>query len=261
MKYTIQLVVSVLLFIFTTSVWSASTKQEVIALQGEVEALKEGQEAIQKDLADIKKLLEQGARAAPSGDPAFKEQEVSIGLSPYLGEPNATVTMIEYSDYQCPFCSRHYRDVMPKLLEEYVETGKLKYVMRESPIASIHPNATNASIAALCANDQGNYWDMHNLLFDNQTELQVENLKQFAVEIGLDTDEFNECLDTMRYVEWINADLESGAELGVRGTPGFVLGLTDPDDPDKAFMVTYIKGAQSLTNFKQAIDALIDSAN
>lgn len=260
MKYVYGTVLAAGLMLLTNPAWSASTKQEVLELQEQVAALQKGQEAMQDDLDEIMKLLREGARAA-QGQAPFKEQQVSIGLSPYKGEEDATITMIEFSDYQCPFCARHYRDVMPALVEDYVETGKLKYVMRENPIASIHPNATNASLAALCANNQGMYWEMHNMIFDNQKDLAVTQLKSFAAEIGLNTAEFDSCLDTKKYEAWINADLKSASDLGARGTPGFFLGLTDPDDPDKAMMTVYIKGAQTLDNFRQAIDGLLESVN
>jgi protein-disulfide isomerase len=258
MTLALRIIIAAGLLLLATSAWSASTKDEVIELRKQVEALQEGQAEMQKDLEEIKKLLREGARAAPT-QPGFKEQVVEIGPSPFKGDAAATVTLIEYSDYQCPFCSRHYRDVMPGLVSEYVDTGKLKYVMRENPIASIHPNATNASLAALCAHNQGKYWEMHNVMFDNQKELDVPNLKAFAAGIGLDSAEFDACLDSKKYEPWVNADLKSASELGVRGTPGFVLGLTDPADPGKAKMTMYIKGAQPLDSFKQAIDDLLNN--
>jgi protein-disulfide isomerase len=217
---------------------------------------------MQKDLDEIKKLLQQPTRPAPAprAAPVFKEQEVSIGSSPFMGETNATVTLIEYSDYQCPYCARHYRVVMPTLVSEYIETGKLKYVMRENPIPALHRQAFNASLAALCAGDQDKYWDMHNLLFDNQKTLTVDSMKSLGEDLGLDTAAFNECLDSEKYKDRVNEDLASGAKLGVSGTPGFVIGLTDPDDPDTADMKHFIRGAQSLDNFKSTIDGLLGSA-
>lgn len=258
MTITFRIIIASTLVLLAGSAWSASTKQEVQELQSQVESLQKGQEDIKKDLEEIKKLLREGAGAAP-GQPAFKEQVVDVGLSPFKGDVGATVTLIEFSDYQCPFCSRHYREVLPTLEEEYVNTGKLKYVMRENPIASIHPDATNASLAALCAHNEGKYWEMHDIIFDNQQDLSVSTLKSFAVEIGLNATDFDSCLDSKKYEPWVNADLKSAGDVGVRGTPGFILGLTDPDDPDKAFMSVYIKGAQSLDNFKRAIDGLLDS--
>ncbi len=254
MNTKLRVILAATLIMICGPAWSASTKQEVIELKEQVSAM-------QKDLVEIKKLLESGARGDAPAEAPFKEQQVSIGLSPFKGEAKATVTLIEFSDYQCPFCSRHYRDVMPSLISEYVDTGKMKYVMRESPIASIHPNATNASLAALCANNQGKYWEMHNQIFDNQADLSVDQLKKMAVDIGLKPSDFNECLDSKKYEPWVNADLKSSSDLGVRGTPGFVLGLTDPNNPDKAMVTVYIKGAQPLENFKSAIDTLLETAS
>jgi protein-disulfide isomerase len=149
---------------------------------------------------------------------------------------------------------------MPTLVTDYVETGKLKYVMRENPIMSIHKRAMPASQAALCAHDQGKYWEMHNMIFENQRELSDENLKSYAATIGLDTAAFNSCLDEEKKKAQVDADLATARTVGVRGTPGFVLGLTDPDDPNKANMTVFINGAQSLDNFKSAIDGLLEPA-
>lgn len=251
-------IVGVLLFA-AQPVWADITKQEVIELQEEVADLIDGQEAIQKELAEIKKLLREGARAPAA--PSFQPMDVTVDGAPFLGDANATVTLMEFSDYQCPFCARHYRDVLPTLVKEYVETGKLKYVMRENPILSIHSRAMPASQAALCAFDQGKYWEMHNAIFDNQRQLSDENLKTYAATIGLDTAVFNSCLDSEKHKARVDADLAVGSTVGVQGTPGFVLGLTDPDDPNKANMTQYIKGAKSLIDFKNAIDSLLKPAN
>ena len=241
------------------SAWSASTKQEMINLQTEIAALKAGQEAMQKDLAEIKTLVQQGARGAPAA-PAFREQAVSTGTAPFKGEATAPLTLIEFSDYQCPFCSRHAKDVMPKIVTDYVDTGKLKYVMFENPISALHKNAYNASLAALCAGDQGKYWEMHNIMFDNQKELEVEKLKAYALTIGLNAAEFDPCLDSKKYEKQVNTDLATATRLGVQGTPGFVIGLTDPKDPGKATMSVYIKGAQSFDQFKANIEQLLEPA-
>ena len=242
------------LLLFSLSAWSASTKQEVIELKAQVAE-------IQKDLAEIKKLLKEGARApaARAKQPAFQEQVISIGTSPTKGKADAPVTLVEYSDYQCPYCAKVYRDTLPLIQKEYVDTGKVRYVMREHPLEAMHQDAMNASLAALCAGDQGKYWEMHNLLFDNQRKLSVDDLKTYAGTIGIDTATFNECLDGKQHVEAVRQDLASGAKLGVRGTPGFVFGLTDPDDSDKVTMMKFLKGAQPVTSFRATIDALLKS--
>jgi protein-disulfide isomerase len=245
----------VCLLLFSISVWSASTKEEIQALSSQVDEM-------QKDLAEIKKLIKEikSAPAPRAAAPAFKEQVVSTGSAPVKGKSTATVTLMEFSDYQCPFCARHYRDVMPTLMTEYIDTGKVKFVMREKPIPSLHRNAMNASMAALCAGDQDKYWEMHDLLFENQRELGDENLKAFAGTIGIDTSQFNECLDGEKYKKQIADDIRLSEKLGMSGTPGFIVGLTDKNDPGKALMSEYIKGAKSLDSFKAAIDELLESA-
>jgi protein-disulfide isomerase len=251
-KNTFITFLAVIFLLFSLSAWSASTKQEVMELRAQVEEM-------QKDLAEIKKLLKEGARAPRAAGPAFKEQVISIGSSPVKGNADATVTLVEYSDYQCPFCARHYRAVMPILQEEYIDTGKLKFVMREYPLPTLHKNASNAAQAAMCAGKQGKYWEMHNLLFENQKELGVDNVKSFAGTIGLDTAAFNDCLDNKEMVGPVRKDMASGAKLGMGGTPGFFLGLTDQGDTDKVDLSVQIKGAQSIDKFKASIDELLES--
>jgi len=255
-KNTFITFVAASLLLFSLSAWSDSTKEEILQLRIQMTE-------IQKDLAEIKGLLKEGARApaAAAGQPAgFRPRTVSIGASPVKGKANATLTMIEYSDYQCPFCARNYTDVMPILKEEYIDAGKLKFVMREYPLSNLHKNATNASIAAQCAGNQGKYWEMHNLLFENQKALGVDNLKSFAATIGLDTASFNECLDGKETEKQVRKDMASGAKLGMRGTPGFFIGLTDQSDPDKVDLSVFIKGAMSIDQFQASIDDLLESA-
>lgn len=253
MKSFFAYFIAMSLLLFSLSAWSASTKEEVIELKAQVAEMR-------KDLAEIKKLLEEGARAPAAAQPAgFREQVISIGASPFKGKADAPVTLVEYSDYECPFCARNYRDVMPILEEEYIDTGKLRFVMRENPLPSLHKNATNASIAALCAGDQGKYWEMHNMLFENQKQLGIDNLKTFAGTLRLDTATFNDCLDNKKTEGQVRKDLASSAKLGMRGTPGFYLGLTDPDDPDKVNLSVFIRGAQAIDQFRGSIDELLES--
>jgi len=248
-------VISLSLLLFSLTAWPASTKEEVLELKAQVAEM-------QKDLAEIKKMLEEGARApAAAAQPAgFVPQTINLGNSPVKGKADAPVTLLEYSDYQCPFCARVFNDVLPTLQEEYIDSGKMKFVMREYPLSNLHKDATNAAIAAECAGVQGKYWSMHDLLYANQKELGVDNLKTFAADIGLDTAKFNACLDGKETEKEVRADMASGAKLGVRGTPGFFLGLTDSSDPDKVDLKVFIRGAQSIDQFKASIDDLLDSA-
>ena len=257
---TIRILLSCVLALFVNTALAASSGEELEEIKDQIEALQSGQQAIQKELAEIKTLLQQGQRGGAPTPPPFEKQDVTLGASPFLGEPDATVTMVEYSDYQCPFCARHYRNVMPTLVKDYVDTGKLKYVMRENPIPSLHAQAFNASLAALCAGDQGQYWEMHNRLFDNQRTLNPDLMKSFAADMGLDTKRFDKCLDNREFESQVNEDIASGERLGVRGTPGFILGLTSSEDSNTFHAVRFIRGAQSLDGFRRTIDDLIESA-
>ena len=242
--------------LFQVQAAHASTQSELNALKEEVKALREGQEAIQKDLTEIKRLLEQGARAAPA-QPAFRPQDLAVGDSPVLGAATAPVTLIEFSDYQCPFCKRHATTVMPELVREYVDTGKVRIVMREFPIERIHPLAMGASSAALCARDQGKYWPMHDLLFADQKALQDADLRAHAETLSLDTAAFDQCLRENRHKDEIAASLAEGRKLGISGTPSFVAGRTDPKDSGKVHVTKFIRGAQPLDSFKEALDELL----
>ncbi|MBS3092685.1 thioredoxin domain-containing protein [Candidatus Pacearchaeota archaeon] len=171
--------------------------------------------------------------------------EVSADDDPALGNANAPVTIIEFSDYQCPFCERFYTNTLPQLKTEYINTGKVKLIYRDFPLSSIHPQAEEAAEAAECAGEQGDnfYWKMHDKLFENQNALDTDSLKKYAQQIGLDTSKFNTCLDSGAMAEEIAKDLADGTSYGVQGTPAFFINGQE------------ISGAQPFESFKQIIDA------
>ena len=237
---------------------AAQSAEEMDALKAEIQVLKQGQQAIQRDLAVIKQLLQQRPQAQARAQPQpFKPMELSVAGAPALGEQDAVVTMIEFTDYQCPFCARHNAQTKPQLVKDYVETGKLRYVLREFPIESIHPHAMKAAEAALCAGDQGKYWTMNALFFQNQRQLQPEQLMAHAEGLELDMAVFKDCFESAKYAERVRNDLRDGMTAGVRGTPSFFLGLTDPDDPSKIKAIKFLRGAQPYAAFKREIDSLI----
>ncbi len=237
----------------------AQSSQETDALRAQIETLKAGQAEIQKDLAEIKKLLLERPRQSRSQRQArsFTPLDLSVDGAPFKGQADAPVTLVEFTDYQCPFCRRHFNTVLPQLVTEYIETGKIKYVLREFPIVSLHPKAPKASEAALCAGEQGQYWGMHDLMFQNPKQLAVPDLKQGAETLGLDAAAFVDCLDGGSYTETVRTDIAEGAKAGVRGTPSFFLGQTDPANPGKIKATKFIRGAQGYAAFKKAIDELL----
>ncbi len=252
---------------------AAQSADELRTLNKDVEALKAGQAALQKDLQEIKNLLQQQAAqpqaqapapaAAPTAARAPGAETIDFALNiagaPVKGESNAKVTMVEFTDYQCPFCSRHYRQVWPQIEQDYIKTGKVKLILRDLPLEQIHPQALKAAEAARCAGDQGKYWQMHDRLFANQSALGRKDLTAQAEALGLDVGAFDKCVDSSKEAAKVREDAVEAARAGARGTPIFFLGLTVPDGSElKAVRV--IRGAQPYAAFKEAIDGLLASA-
>ncbi len=163
------------------------------------------------------------------------------------GDVNAPVTIVEFSDYECPFCGRHFSQTYSQLVSQYVDSGKVRIVYRDFPLA-FHPQAQKAAEAAECAGDQGKYFEMHDKLFQNQASLSVETSKKLAVELGLDATAFNDCLDSSKHAAEVNKDLQDGSAAGVQGTPGFFIGKTDGNSAQQ------ISGAYPFATFQQVID-------
>ncbi len=166
-----------------------------------------------------------------------------VDNDPYLGDKNAKVTIVEFSDFQCPFCGRFRSQTFDQLKREYIDSGKVRFVYRDFPLSSIHPYAQKAAEASECAEDQGKFWEYHDELFRNQGDLSIENLKQIAVNLGLDSNEFNDCLDSGKYANEVKKDVSDAQKAGARGTPFFIVGNR------------IISGAQPFEVFKSAIDA------
>jgi protein-disulfide isomerase len=176
-------------------------------------------------------------------------QEVPIGDAYTIGDPTAPITIVEYTDFQCPFCSRHYQQTYPQIVEQYVDAGIVRYVFKDFPLNSIHPQAAKAAEAARCAGDQEAYLAMHDMLFERQNEWSGKDpmaiFNGYAKEIGLDRDSFEQCLLNDTYASAVEADIQEGIELGVNGTPAF-------------FINGYpVSGAQPFTLFEQAIEQLL----
>ena len=214
----------------------------------------QGQKEIKQQLADIKELINEIPK--PKKAKPFKPSNVSIADSPFLGKEDAQLTLIEFTDYQCPFCKRHVTRTMPEIMKEYVDTGKVKYVLREFPLKSIHPNAAKLSQAALCAGDQGKYWEMHDLFFKGKSKPNPKDLSAEVGELGLDAALFNTCLESNKHAKKVSADISDGAKLGVRGTPSFFLGETKSGS-NTVKATVFLKGAIPFSKFKKEIDKLL----
>jgi len=138
------------------------------------------------------------------------------GTSPTMGKAGAPVTLVEFSDFQCPFCHR-FAPILKQVHDKYGD--KVQIVYRQYPIPSLHPFAFKAAEASLCANDQGKFWEFHDSMFSEQNKLGVADLKDKAARMGMDRKKFEQCLDTGRYTEQVQKDMADGSKIGVTGTP------------------------------------------
>lgn len=166
-----------------------------------------------------------------------------------VGDPNAPVTMIEFSDYECPFCKRHFDQVYPQIKEKYVDTGKVKVIFRDFPL-SFHPNAEPAAIAAECVGEQlgdAKYFEYHDKLFANNTNLTAANLKSWAEELGANGSSFDNCINDEATKAEVQADLADGQKAGITGTPGFLINNKR------------ISGAQPFSAFESAIEEALNN--
>jgi len=230
---------------------------DALFFQKELEGLQEGQILIQKELQEIKQLLKerQQAPAAPPADD-LTNKILNVKGDAFHGAQDAKLTLIEFSDYQCPFCARYFRDTFPSLLKEYIQAGKVKYIFRDFPLTSIHKEAFQAAEAAECAGDHGQFWAMHDWMFSNQDNLGKDMLLQQAEKLGLAMPRFRSCLEEGQYRAEVQNDLDEGQQAGVRGTPTFFIGLTGAND-GTVKPVHILRGAQSYTRFKEVIDGLL----
>ena len=145
---------------------------------------------------------------------------VPLGKDPFTGNTNASVVIIAFSGYECPFCAKA-EETMQAILEKY--ENDVVYIFKDFPLTKIHPNAQNASLAAECAKEHDKFWDYHNYLYEHNNQLSAAYLIEYAGELGLDTEEFKECLETQRYKKEVDKDIQTGRQVGVTGTPTFFI--------------------------------------
>jgi protein-disulfide isomerase len=221
-------------------------------------AMSQGQAAaILHELQEIRKLLEGqgGAPIAPQAAAAPRPQsaEVSIADAHSLGSLDAPVTMVEFTDYQCPFCSRFATTTFGELKAKYIDTGQVRLVSRDLPLP-MHANAEQAAYAARCADEQGKYWEMREVMFQNINALDDAALVDYAADLGLDGAGFEACLGSGKYTTEVQADMAAASAIGLTGTPSFVVGRASGDTVEG----TIIVGAQPFATFEAQIQALLN---
>jgi len=207
-------------------------------------------DAILKELKEIRQVLEkiekQGGVAKAPSKPTTAT--VSIKGKHVMGAEDAPVTVVEFADYQCPFCLRFTKTTFPLLKQKYIDTGKVRWVALNLPLP-FHKDARKAAQAAHCAGEQDKFWEMRELLFRNPQKLNTENLPAHAETISLDITAFNECLQSDRHLSEIDQDAKDANAARLTGTPSFIIGKTASDEITGDVII----GAQPMNKFDAAI--------
>ncbi len=245
----VALIASVAIAAFFAGTYFSNLDSDVITKSDLEDALSKLESKI-----TAQQVPSQQARSQPS-----QPVKISLDNDPIRGDPNAPITIVEFSDFQCPFCARFHTQTLPLLLEEYIDSGKVNLVYRDFPIQSIHPNALPAAVAAECANEQGKYWEFHDTLFEKQSgwsrldsNAALATFSQYATDVGLKQKQFDSCLGSGKYLEEVQGDLSDGRDYDITGTPGFFIG-----NDEIGFVKIY--GAQPFDSFQRIIDSQLDT--
>jgi len=230
---------------------ACSGGSDVRRLQDEVNSLRAQQAEMAAELTELQ------SRLAPAEGPV---RTLTVSNRPSRGLPTARVTFVEYSDYGCQYCAQYLQQVYPRLIRDYVDSDKVRYVFKNYPVEELHPGAFKAHVAAACAGDQGRYWEMHDRLFANQDTFQEARLVEDARQLGLDTAAFRSCLAGAAHDAVIRQDIDEAVRGGVNGTPVFVVALTEPGDA-AVTPIRVVVGAQPYEAFVDAIDAVLAQAS
>lgn len=183
-------------------------------------------DAIISELRQIRQLLEkqQKGGAPPSAEPAAPERvRLKLGKEFALGRSDAPLVMVEYTDYQCPFCSRFHTATFPELKKQYIDTGKLRFISRDFPLA-FHQHAMKAAEATRCAGEQDKFWQMKDALMINSARLTPDLITSLARDAALDMDKFQACTESGKYQAEIKDGIAAANAIGISGTPSFVVG-------------------------------------
>lgn len=230
----LPLILSVAAIITAALAWVVTGRQ--------LEQLREQQRAIVSDIAALR-----------------KSPIIDVTGAPALGSESAVVTLVEFSDYECPFCIRHFMQTMPLIQASYIDTGKLRYVFRDFPVDELHPAAIRAHEASRCADEQGRFWDLHPRLFAPPGSHTPERLEERATESGLDMNAYRACVAGGKTTTAVRKSVTEAKGLGAQGTPSFFVGLRDRST-NQVRVLQFISGAHPYDVFAKALDAALKRA-
>lgn len=213
------------------------------------------QESINKDMEMINKLMLQN-QPPREPDPVVKDVEFDIGENFVMGNNTARLIIVQFSDYTCSHCAFYTKEILPDIEKNYIDTGKVQYVIIDYPFQGNIP-AVTAAEAAHCAADQGKFREMHEEIMFEQTK--IEDINGIASSVNLDMTDFRVCMEIKKYADTVIKNVTLADKLGIPSVPGFIIGKIDPHNPKKVTGISYIRGAKTYTIFKEAIEkALAD---
>ena len=208
----------------------------------------QAQEILQ-ELRQIRQLLER-QQQPPAGPPA--KIKMNLEGAQMLGSKNAPITMVEFTDYQCPFCQSFHAQTFGQLKKNFIDTGKVRFFSRDLPLDSMHPDAMRAAEAGRCAADQGQFWKLRDVMGNHPDKLDLPSLLADAEFLKLDVTAFRVCVVSEKYKSDIQADMMEAMRVGADGTPAFVVGKTTPEGIEGDLLV----GAQPYNTFELKLKSL-----
>lgn len=258
----IQTIRFVLLFLLCLAVifsgaCAQSNSEETTQMRKEIAELKEERQRLMEQIRQL-----QGDQPIKSISPAKPQLPFDMDINPNnteaKGSRGARVAIIEFSDFQCSYCLSYVNQTFPQIDKDYIKTGKVKYFFRNLPLTDGHPNAFRAAEAAHCAAEQGKFWEAHDRFFAHQDTLNPNDWPQHAQALGLNTTKFNQCLDSGKYDDEINNDVDDAQRVGINGTPAFLIGVIAPNS-SKITVQKIMMGAEAYDSFKKALDELLST--
>lgn len=207
---------------------------------------------LQEDVRSLKGTNQKSSVTKPD---ISKAESISLSGSPFIGSASAQIAIVEFSDYQCSYCRRHFQQTMPQIQKAYVDTGKVKYVMKQFPLG-FHSKARGASVAALCADKlkSGNYFKAHEAIFSGNMRLERSNYVALANSLGLSQIKYEACLDNPKTSKVVDQDMAQGKSAGVTGTPAFLIGKIKDG---KLINGRLIVGARPFSSFSSVVEPLL----
>jgi protein-disulfide isomerase len=231
-----------LIFAFTCSWFAPAFAADAIPSQTA--------DAILSELRQIRKLLDTRPPAPPVSRPL--SAKIDVGSAPFVGSRDAPITVVEFTDYECPFCRRFQDETFPTLKAKYIDSGKVRFYVMDLPL-DMHKNALPAAQAARGALEQGRFWPLHDKMQSNGQSLDAESLRDLARDLGLDSNGFQQCISSGRFKDAVRQSVSEAAAKGIRATPTFVVGRSTSAGVDGDI----ISGAMPLATFEKEFEEVL----